>query len=133
MEVYVEVTRDGGRSWESLPWHVDLTERERAEGFPFSQVVPFEDGALAIVGDPCGDNSSDTRLELYRLRGNHKRLIHETEHPITYVSVDAEGRVLIEEDLEPHSWFDASGRRWLELVPPIVGEGSRRGTIGTSR
>lgn len=99
-------TTDGGESWERV---------DRAE-FPFVQVVPFGDRALAIEGATM-DRRSSNRRRLWLLSGRSKQLIHTAAEAITDVSVTLDGQVLLELDADPDP-LTPDDKSWSLLVPP---------------
>ncbi len=97
-------TGDGGETWQPVD----------REGFPYVRVVPHRRGALAVRGRSFSTADGDRR-ELFLLEGRGRRLVLAAEQAISDVSVDREGRVLVELDAEPGSLDDSAGRSWLEL------------------
>jgi photosystem II stability/assembly factor-like uncharacterized protein len=100
-------TEDGGATWEPVA----------RDEFPYLLVVPYRDGALAVVGDSFS-SAEDDRRELHLLAGGARSVVHRADVAVSDVSVDPDGRILLELDPEPDSDDDGAGKRWVELVPP---------------
>lgn len=100
-------TRNGGVSWEPI---------DRAV-FPYVLVVPWREGRSLAVAGSSFSYEDDNRRALWVLEGTARRRVFVAEHQISDVSVDEQGRILIELDPDPESFPDTRGRYWRELRP----------------
>jgi hypothetical protein len=104
-------TRDGGATWfETDP-----------SAMPYRRIVPFDSGALAVLGSGSDeddiDHLDDIGRVLYTLHGAQGERVYRAPDDIRDVSVDPEGRVLVELDPTPDTRDDLSGRYWLAVGP----------------